>query len=97
MATRRFKVGDLVMIKGFYFVVGFSGVSEGQLGLVSEVLEYNDDADRYLDLLFDYVVLVGDEQVLMFDEELESVPKNFKPCSSCGCDPCDCDWGHGSL
>ena len=93
MTKKKFKVGDLVVIKGFYFILGYSAAREGQLGIISEVFNYSEpDTDRFIDLLFDYVVLIGDEEMLMFEEEVEAI-SNFDPCSSCGCDPCDCNWG----
>ena len=85
-------------MKGFYFIVGFSNIREGELGVISEVLEQSgNEENRYFYLIFDYVVFVGNEQILMFEEEIEKIPENFNPCSACGCDPCDCDWGHGIL
>lgn len=97
MSNKRFKVGDLVLVKGFYFILGYSNFKQGQLGIISEVLEPTEDEEnKFLDLIFDYLVLVGDEELLMFEEEITDI-KDFNPCSSCGCDPCDCDWGYGLL
>ena len=95
MSDERFRVG--VLVKGIYFILGYSGFEQGQLGIISEVLEASEDKEnKFLDLIFDYSVLVGDEELLMFEEEITEI-KDFKPCSTCECDPCDCDWGYGLL
>tara|TARA_R100000808_G_C2151313_1_gene160287 strand:+ start:2664 stop:2960 length:297 start_codon:yes stop_codon:yes gene_type:complete len=90
---RKFKVGDLVTIKGFYFIVGYSSIADGEPGVISEVLRHDPTQNKFVNLFFDYAVLVGDDEFFVFEEEVTAFDPEFNPCDSCYCDPCDCDWG----
>lgn len=94
--ANKYKVGDLVILNELQFVsTALQDIEDevgGKIGVISEVLR--DDKERYdffISLYFDYVVLVGGEEIMVFEEELDPF---VKFCESCECDPCDCGWGH---
>ncbi len=85
----KFKVGDLVIIKGVESMFGFTHIEEGSVGVITELL--CDTLDHAIDsYFFDYTVLIGGREYFLFEEEIETF---FSPCVACECDPCDCNWG----
>ena len=64
----KFKIGDLVVIKSFAFVLEHSRVKIGDIGIIAAI----DDAwgfNYYWGI--DYMVLVNGEEIVFFEDELE--------------------------
>ena len=87
----KFKIGDLVTIKGVEYMFGYSHIKEGAIGVVTELL-FGVDGEPADSYFFDYSVLIEGKEYLLFEEEIEAY---FMPCDACECDPCDCGWGTG--
>lgn len=85
----KFKIGDLVTIKGMQYMFGYSHIKEGAIGVITELL-LGLEEEPINSYFFDYCVLIEGKEYLLFQEEIEVY---FAPCDSCGCDPCDCGWG----
>ncbi len=97
MSGGRFKVGDLVTLKGLQFVVGkhpyVVNYHDGEVGVVTEILpeETTEVSGIFTGtFFFDYCIMIGEHQIFVFDDELSPFPEF---CHGCDCSPCDCDWG----
>ena len=83
------KVGDIVVIKpnrlDDYKILSSIGLID-EVGVVTQINENNlceiFVQNRYLTIPMVYLLEINKEEL------------SFKPCESCECDPCDCDWGH---
>ena len=85
----KFKIGDLVIIRGVHYMLSYSQIKEGSIGIITERL-FGFDGEPVNIYFFDYCVLIEGKEYFLFEEELEIY---FVPCDACECDPCDCGWG----
>jgi hypothetical protein len=85
----KFNIGDLVTIRGGEYMFGYTHIQGGAVGVITELLY--DTTDQSQDsYFFDYTVLIEGKEYFLFEEEITIY---FDPCTACGCDPCDCNWG----
>lgn len=90
MPEKKYKVGDLVVIRGLQILTGYMHIKDGEMGVIIRLLDSEESAATFF---FDYVVLIKGEPIHLFEEEIHKYQAPFNPCPSCECDPCDCGWG----